>query len=169
MKFNIKVSTKNKFLLFLGLFFIIGLMTISNVKANFFQPEFPEAIFNLFGSLFTNYLITVFIELLIILMFFKKSKKLALTVLWINFITNPPLNLFIWTFDLLGIFLVVILTIIIGESFSIYLESILLIEKLDSLEINATNRKVYSVIFLANIFSVGVAIFPIMIAPPIYI
>jgi lipid-A-disaccharide synthase-like uncharacterized protein len=143
--------------------------TIPSVKANYFQFELPAHLFNLIKNLTINYFITSIIEMLVITAFFNYSKRLVITILWINLITNPAYQLFVWTFSLTGPLLILILTIVIGEILSIYLESILLIERLASLEIESKNSQVYSIVFIANLFTLGIAIFPIFIWPPIFL
>ena len=169
MKFNKKIIVLKRLLLYSGLVYIVVLCLIPIVHANYFQPEFPETLINLVKNLLVNYLFTSIIEMFVIIASYGYSKELALTVLWINLITDPTFQLFVWTFTLVGPFLILILTIIIGEGFSIYLESILLIEKLKTLEIDHKKRRAFRIVIIANLLTIGIAIFPIFLWPPIFL
>jgi len=160
-------------------------------RADFWQPNLPETIFSLIYNLIINYLITVIIEALIIRALFRTfSKELFLTILYINFITNPTTQIILWNlYFFLDSFLTLILVIIILEIYVVYIEWILLFDKIQKkrviisyqkmkrgrdfvvMHFNPKNEKRYVLmtIILANLATVSLIIFPLMFDPPLFV
>jgi len=169
MGLNTKLIVQKRVLIYLELFFTIPLIFLPSVKANFFQPEFPETIFNLIKNLVISYFITAIVETFVITNIFVISKELVLMVFWVNFITNPATQLCVWTLYFISTFPILLIVIIIAEFTAIILESTLLIEKMQKLEIEYKPSKVYFVVFFANLLTVSLVVIPIVMWPPIFL
>ena len=168
-------------LLYFCLLIIILISTIPLVHANFWQPDLPQDIFNLIKNLIISYLITVIIEGLIIRALFQTfSKELFFTILFINFITNPTMQIILWTFYFFYFFnslLILTLTIIILEFSAVYIEYTLLFDKIQKKEVEFDihfmpineKRYVLKTVILANLVTAILIIFPLMIYPPIFL
>ena len=172
------MKIKQSILYFCLLIFIL-ISIIPLAQANFWQLNLPEDIFNLIKNLIINYLITVIIEALIIRVLFKTfSKELFFTILFINFITNPTIQIILWTlYFVLNSFLTLILVLIISEIFVIYVEWIFLFDKIQKKEVEFDihfmpkneKRYVLKTVILANLATAILIIFPLMIYPPIFL